>query len=231
MNEHLPAIATAKLPGAYERAKASLENCAHVDECADWANKAEAIASYARQSRDESLLQTATRIKARATRRCGELLSQIKPAHGAGGGRPSKDPKLRGGRPPDVITRAAAAKQAGLSPDRRKQALQIAAIPKRDFEAAVESPRPPSVPQLATRGKKPPPPQSRAHLRGRDPKDYALSTRAQGALRAFAEVAKEIEPKVAVRGSVPHEWKKMAAHASAAFAWLSKLQLELEKVS
>ncbi len=44
--------------------------------------KAAAIASYAKQAQDESLMQAATRIKAQAIRRCGELLKQIEKATG-----------------------------------------------------------------------------------------------------------------------------------------------------
>jgi hypothetical protein len=107
-------------------------------ECAEWKNKAEAIASYARQAEDETLLNTATRIKARAIRRCGELLREIKPAKGA-------NQNIRGGAPPKVHTRTEAAKGAGLSRDQSKQALRVAAVDERDFEAAVESAQPPTV--------------------------------------------------------------------------------------
>jgi hypothetical protein len=36
----------------YERAKAALAQCASIDECQKWANKAEALASYAKQAHD-----------------------------------------------------------------------------------------------------------------------------------------------------------------------------------
>lgn len=73
----LPAISTAPLPRTYESAKSALENCENLDECKEWANQAEALASYARQASDETMLAMATRIKARAIRRCGELLKQF----------------------------------------------------------------------------------------------------------------------------------------------------------
>jgi hypothetical protein len=38
-----------------QRAKAALAVCARIDECKDWADKAEAMASYARQSGDIEL--------------------------------------------------------------------------------------------------------------------------------------------------------------------------------
>ena len=67
----------ARLPEAYEAAKLALANCASIDECQDWADKAEALASYAKQADDDTLRRQADRIQARAIRRCGELLKQF----------------------------------------------------------------------------------------------------------------------------------------------------------
>ena len=75
---HLPSVALAKLPHTYEQAKTALATCERIDECADWANKAEALASYAKQAQDDELRKTADRIQDRAIRRCGELLAAIK---------------------------------------------------------------------------------------------------------------------------------------------------------
>src|SRR3990167_11344690 len=101
----LPSVHNAKLPKMYEGAKEALAECSRIDECADWANKAEALASYAKQAGDESLRKTADRIQARAIRRCGELLKEIRPAknqhegkgRAPGGGRPPPNPARRGG--------------------------------------------------------------------------------------------------------------------------------------
>lgn len=45
----------ARLPQSYEAAKNALANCMSIDECQTWANKAEALASYAKQSNDDTL--------------------------------------------------------------------------------------------------------------------------------------------------------------------------------
>ena len=63
-------------PNRSQSARLAIAQCAKVDECKTWADRAEAIASYARQAADETLLKHATRIKARAIQRCGELLRQ-----------------------------------------------------------------------------------------------------------------------------------------------------------
>jgi hypothetical protein len=52
-------VANAKLPVVYDKARAALARLDRVDECKDWADKAEAMASYARQSKDESLFKMA----------------------------------------------------------------------------------------------------------------------------------------------------------------------------
>ncbi len=45
-------VNTARLPRSYEEAKKAIAECARLDECAEWADKAAAIASYARQADD-----------------------------------------------------------------------------------------------------------------------------------------------------------------------------------
>jgi hypothetical protein len=50
-------------------AKVAISECAHIDECKDWADKSEALASYAKQAKDDELRNMAERIQARAIRR------------------------------------------------------------------------------------------------------------------------------------------------------------------
>ena len=82
----------------------------------------------------------AERIRARAIRRCGELLRAIK--EHPGGRKPV-------GAPPHV-SRSQAARDAGLSKDQKVSALRVARIPESEFEAAVESDDPPTVTRLLT---------------------------------------------------------------------------------
>ena len=89
------------------------------------------MASYAKQANDTALRKMADRIQARAIRRCGELLKQIKSARGA-------NQNFREGALPKV-GRGAAAKKAGMSEHQRKTALRVAAVPKPEFEEAVAS--------------------------------------------------------------------------------------------
>ncbi|KRR11286.1 hypothetical protein CQ12_05520 [Bradyrhizobium jicamae] len=159
-------IVQAKLPATYEQAKLALASCASIDECQDWANKAEALASYAKMADDETLFDYAKRIHGRAVRRMGELLNQIEPSKG---GRPSENsgvahPSLEGWIPggsqnePSLDgwipqSRKEAADAVGLSDHRRKQALRVANVPQERFESAVEAEKPATVTALAEMGK------------------------------------------------------------------------------
>jgi hypothetical protein len=132
----------AQYPALYTAARAALFRCDQLDECAEWSSKAAALASYARQSRDESLRQMAERIQARAVRRAGELLKALPKHTGV---------HLRSVPTPPTPSRAAAAKAAGLTPKQKSRAISVASIPKDEFEQVVESKNPPTVTQLAER--------------------------------------------------------------------------------
>ena len=130
LTKSLPSAPRAKLPVAYENAKTALATCDKVDECKDWSDKALALASYARQARDEMLLMTAIRIQTRAITRAGELLDEIAPKRGA-----NQNFKV-GGDP--KVGRTQAATDAGLSERQRKQSLRVAGVKRSDPEAFEE---------------------------------------------------------------------------------------------
>ncbi len=79
---NLPSVADATLPAKYKAAKTALAECKRIDECKDWVDKSAALASYARQSNDPELEKMALRIRARASRRAGELLKEIEKGSG-----------------------------------------------------------------------------------------------------------------------------------------------------
>jgi len=121
-----------------------LEQCHAIDECKDWADKAAALASYAKQADDRTLHELATRITARAIRRCGELLQTFK-SPGTRTDKPRGDVSPR-------LTQRQAAERAGLSRDQEKQAVRVANVPAKQFEALIESATPPTITELAKRG-------------------------------------------------------------------------------
>jgi hypothetical protein len=124
------------LPASYLAARIALAKCDRIDECQEWASKAAAIASYAHQSKDDTLLATAERIRARAVRRLGELLGKV-PVYPASG-----------------TSRREAADDAGLTRLDRLQASAVAAIPAAKFDEIVERKNPPKLYKLAAVGVK-----------------------------------------------------------------------------
>jgi hypothetical protein len=83
----------------------------------------------------------AARIRARAIRRTGELLSEFQTSDA--GGRPPKND--HGGV---AVSQAEAGKQAGMSRRQIETASAVAKIPEDEFEAAVEADRPATVSEL-----------------------------------------------------------------------------------
>ena len=119
-----------QFPVNYEAARRALAACVLVDECKEWKDRAAAIASYAEQKRDRSLLEKATRIRARATRRLGELL-EIQCPRGT---------KLR---------------DLGITSAEKSQARAVASVPTKKFEFHVERSPPTPVSRLAQMGRGP----------------------------------------------------------------------------
>ncbi len=143
---NLPATinpARARLPQTYQAARQALTECSSIDECKDWADKAQALGSYARQSNDDTLHKLADRIKARAVRRCGQLMEQFQT--GPKGGKPKTNGA--GGGP---VSQRSAAETAGLSRRQEKTAVRVANVPKDQFDAAVNGDDPPGCLQFSS---------------------------------------------------------------------------------
>ena len=178
---NLPNVSNAMLPKSYEAAKAALAECTRIDECKDWADKAAALASYARQANDDEMQKYAERIRARATRREGELWKQL---DGRGGDRSKRDASDHFAKETQKDMRD----HIGVSERHVRQAVRVANIPEDDFNAQVESTKPPTLSQLAQQGIKPR--KNIIDLKGRDPKEY---NRALHYVADFEEAASELE--------------------------------------
>jgi hypothetical protein len=213
----LPARRDARLPATYEAAKAAIARCEELDECKEWADKAAALASYAKQAGDKELETRAARIRARAYKRCGELLREY-PEHP--GGRPGK---LVEAAP--QVSRSQAARDAGLSRDQKVTALRVDNVPDDEFEEAVEAEKPATVTQLAERGKR----AAVVDLKGRDPKDFQLAIKAFGHLERLAEFVASADPAACARGQLPPRRADMAQLAREIEPWLRRLIKECSK--
>lgn len=207
----------AKLPRAYEDAVNALAECSRIDECQQWADKAEALASYAKQADDDSLRKYADRIQARAIRRCGELLKQVEPAQGA---RTDIEPCTGADT---KLTRGRAATDAGLSKRQKDTALRVASVPETEFVQQVESDNPPTITELAKQGTK----QKLVDLDGRSPQDFKSATAALAQLQRFAEFTSRNDPQKVAAGVMPHEIKRARAHVATVDAWLDRFVISL----
>lgn len=155
----------ARLPQSYEQAVLALAQCEAIDECKEWADKAAALASYARQAEDLELEHRAARIRARAMRRAGELLKQV---DGRGGDRTKND-----AADSFALTQKQMARDAGMSERQQVTAVRIANIPEPDFERQIEASNPPTITTLAEQGtQKREAPDPETWLKGRDPATF-----------------------------------------------------------
>ncbi|MDP8986283.1 MAG: hypothetical protein M3N97_14855 [Pseudomonadota bacterium] len=223
----------APLPQRYEAARAAIAECARVDECKSWADKAAALAAYARQAKDDSLAVYARRIQARAMRRAGELLKLVPRADvttrfGQEGDTPAETPNdgKAGAGPP--VNRTQAAEDAGLSERQRKTALRVAAVPAADFDYAVESQDPPSVTALAILGTqtRPPAPDSEVEALPATQEEQLEAIRA---VFEFSQFCDRIDPAY-VAAAIPLEIARLSAAAVGAIdAWLDRYVASLPR--
>jgi len=214
----LPSKNGATLPKKYEAAKVALLECNRIDECKEWGDKAQALASYAKQADDKEMEKTAQRIRARAVRRCGELLKEIEKGHGKnqnnGGGAPTKD-----------LTRKEAATQAGLSKDQAVQSIRVANVSEEDFEAQLESDSPPTITNLAEQGMAKGVP--RYEQLGMTKKAFQAGMYFRGHLADMAEQTTNFDPQDVVDGSTPEERKQILQHIETIDQYLDQLIAKL----
>ena len=219
---NIPSVAHARLPSVYTQAKTALAQCERIDECKDWGDKMAALASYAKQAQDETLMKHAMRIQSRAIRRAGELLAEVDPQRGGdrGGGRGNQ----RDGRGP-LVSRTQVARDAGMSDRQRKTALRVAAVDADKFEALVESDSPPTVTTLAELGTEKQPRQKDPH--GRSHAEIQAGIYAYSRLEELADFMKRTPPRVVAKGEILRR-AQMVKNSIAIRGWLSRLEGELE---
>ena len=195
-------VSGAELPVLYTKAVNALAECSSIDECLVWADKSKALASYAKQIEDKTLMNHATRIHARAIRGAGKLIEDIEPKHGA-------NQNIREGDRPNV-TRESAATDAGMSSHQRKTALRVANVPESEFERQVESEKPPTVTMLAEQGIK--------------PSAFRKSTEAVGHIRRFSKWIELQDSNEIANGMFRHEVQPTLEQTDEIIEWLQSLR-------
>jgi hypothetical protein len=203
--ENVPAVTEPTLPATYEAARTAIAQCAKIDECKDWADKAAAMKAYAIMSHDRTLHNFALRIQLRAERRCGELSKAIPSRNKRG-----RADELLGARKFEVL------EAAGVSRNQAYQAETIAGIPQADFDAQVDSDRPPTVTQLVKGGATKRPQSEDAEAR-----EIAKAT---DVIRAFALFCEKTDPGRIVDALSGRARADLQRHFSTIDQWLNRFE-------
>lgn len=204
----------ARLPAIYESAKVALANCARIDECKTWADKMQALASYALQAADEELLNYAKRVKARAIEREADLLNEIAAAT-------NQHDAISGGMGTHT-GRMQAARDAGLSKSQTITALRVGKIPKDELDEAIESDDPPTITELARRGTKARPKQL-IELGLRTPEEFQAATLLIGALDHLKRYSASADLPLAIAGLNVREADETTTTILLLNKWLGKV--------
>lgn len=169
----------ARLPESYERAKQALSICSSIDEVKDWADKASALASYARQADDKTLENYAIRIRSRAIRRAGELLKQFDGRGSTGGNQYTGSIEKSKGDHTSFKSQTEAAREVGMSKHQQTTAVRVANVDEQEFDSLVESDNPPTLTELAEKGK--------TYLEKEKPEGFKEATHFIGTLNRMLE--------------------------------------------
>ncbi len=202
-------ISSAPLPVAYEKAKMAISECNNIDECKDWSDKAQALASYARQAGDDELEQMSKRIRARATRRCGELLKVF-------------DGKGNNQHSSDEPTKLQAGIEAGLSKDQQVTANRLSNIPEDQFNNQIESNNIPTLTQLSEQGKK-----KTDYLYQPKPEGFAKAIHFRGALDYLIEYCEKYEPDFLLGGMTNNEKNESVKKIQYLESWFDKFIVKI----
>jgi hypothetical protein len=194
----LPNTHNANLPAKYEAAKIAIMECNRIDECKDWSDKAQALASYARQSEDTEMEKTAMRIRARAIRRCGELLKEIEKKQGA-------NQNISADSVTKVETRKEAAEEAGLSKRQAVTAIRVANVPQETFTEQIESDAPPTITTLAQQGTTPSKKPPMFEQMGMTKEAFQAGMYFRGDIEDFCKATKKYEIQDIIDGSTPEQ--------------------------
>lgn len=117
----------------YGNARTALAALHSVDEIKNIRDKAEAMAAYARQAKDNELIQYATEIKVRAEQRCGEMLRDQPKNKGVSAG----GERNAAGRTVRLADSTPTLADLGLTRDESSRYQQLAAMSVEHFEAAI----------------------------------------------------------------------------------------------
>ena len=130
----------------FEHAREAISACVSIDEVKSYRNQAQQAKLYARQHGDKKMLADVTEIYARAERRLGELLIEVKRNGGFSvGGRPSnsnlEEPETGDQEEPVFDNTPFTLQEAGISKKLSASSQKLAQLPETAFESAMAKAR------------------------------------------------------------------------------------------
>ena len=206
-------INTVNLPLKYDVAVRALASCRNIDEAKYYADKAEALAAWAKIYRNDQAKIEAKRLKLHAYRRMGilaqELSGELEYIRPAGRNK---------GRKPGAVT---ILKNAGLALHQANVASAVSKLSEKKFKAAVNAPSPPSAHSFTIR------------LKGASDAWKVVVGYVQGpgplpTLRCFCRKHK---PKLLARGLSVDEGRKAGGMAREVIEWLDTFEQYLPRDS
>jgi hypothetical protein len=231
---NLPAVAPSGFPVSYEEARQAIAKCESPFECRTMADKAAAMAVYARMRDDADLLNRAVRLQAWAARRWGELDKALHPDRRQENLRQSvrnvvDHNSVEQLKKTDFIDQPQSGKRPappdGTTEYQRVVSRRLAAIPEAEFSRQVESDTPPTVAQLADQGKarRTPPPKTDPPL----PRTAAQMPAACAALIDFVKCCERQEPVSLARTLDIDDARALRQWVAKADHWLALFVMSL----
>jgi hypothetical protein len=210
-------VKKADLPALYRAAENALAAAKDKDEVKEWDNKAAALASYARQAKDRTLLNYANLIRNRAQRRMNDILKELPKGQ--------RGPK-NNFSPQRTKTRRDAEDDLGMTARERHQTKAIGEMDQSQFDAhnsptAEKVPSPHALATLASRanGRASPKPSPQ------DPRsdESKMATKLLNLIDEFQHSRRSIRPLLAVKGMTPKELQLCRDQVQAERVWLGKV--------
>ena len=210
------------VPVEYEQAVTSLESCLSIDDAKVWADKADALAAWAKIYHSDKASLQARRLKLHAFRRMGLLAAELRPLRG-GLNKGEKISEKRGGTFPGPRSLLM---ESGLKGHEAGSAAALARLPKPEFTALLNLPRPPSPNSFF--GQKPSRSGSEAwnSLIGAG---VGPGTNSAGCLSSFITWLRNRDPATLARSLKSDEAIKARSMAIEASEWLDQFEQNLAK--
>lgn len=187
-------------PIQYEQACHAIVACIHIDEAQAWANKADALAAWAKMYGDDRVSTEARRLKLHAYRRMAQLAEELLPGWA----------ESRGISSPRVSS-LVVLKDQGLTHGIASTVQRIGRVSESKFAKAVES-------------EKPPTPGTLVHIESAASPEWARIKRAMSVLQT---ICNHHRPEPLAKSLIPQDRDRAKICTANLLAWLRRFESTL----